>query len=74
MLASAAVGSARHWAGGLPLPGSIPFRLVHKQLGMVVAGGTTDGASCCELRAAGGAVLVGEAYQLQADPADMSNP
>ena len=71
VLASAAAGNARHWAGVLPLPGSIPFRIVHKQLGMVVAGGTTDGASRCELRAAGGAVLVGEAYQLQVDPADM---
>ena len=60
MLASEAAGNARHWASTLPLPGGIPFRLVHKQLGMVVAAGTTDGESCCELAAAAGAVLVGE--------------
>ena len=59
-LASEAAGNARHWASTLPLPGGIPFRLVHKQLGMVVAAGTTDGESCCELAAAAGAVLVGE--------------
>ena len=60
VLASESAGNARHWASTLPLPGGIPFRLVHKQLGMVVAAGTTDGESCCELAAAAGAVLVGE--------------
>ena len=60
----------QHWAATLPLPGGISYRVVHKQLGVVVSAGTTGIDSHSILPAAGGAVLVGERYQLQVERTD----
>ena len=59
-----------HWSAPLPLPGGVPFRIVHSRLGLVVTGGTTDGESRAALPAASGALLVSELYTIQVDTTD----
>ena len=59
-----------HWSAPLPLPGGVPFRIVHSRLGLVVTGGTTDGESRATLPAASGALLVSELYTIQVDTTD----